>query len=74
MSWFNRGLIWAPHLPVEAPVTGRWRQVVEQFSVEDVVEILLASQSRRPRGAVRFGNHCCVELLASSFFQRARIT
>lgn len=61
-------------LPVEAPVSGGRRQVLEHLDVEDVLDLLMASQSRRPRGAVGFGDYCCVKLLAGSFFQRAGVS
>lgn len=63
-----------PHSPVEAPVTGRWRLLLEQLSVEDVLELFAASQSCCPRGAVGFGDNCCVKLLTGRFFQRTRIS
>lgn len=60
-------------VPVEAPVVGNlWG--LGQLGTEGSQEIFLVSQSFRPRGAVRFGDYCCVEFLMRNFLQRTRIS
>lgn len=63
-------------LPVEAPVVGRLSSLwgLGRLGVEGVQELLAVSQSFPPRGAVGFGDYCCVELLTRNFLQRARIS
>lgn len=56
-------------LPVETPVIGRLHGFWEQLGIEDILELFKASQCFCPRGAVDFGDDCCIELFVRSFFQ-----